>query len=97
MASPAVAIPLVNGANVRSESPLSINSSTKRKRDASDDGDAEVKPTPSIKAVVNGKHSPGNHKALIREFFGALQRYARPMRNLHGRLHGCRITVQARR
>ncbi|OIW26768.1 hypothetical protein CONLIGDRAFT_580786 [Coniochaeta ligniaria NRRL 30616] len=87
MASPAIAAPAqVNGANTtiplsRSHSPVSISSSTKRKRD---DGSAEADArlagtsadTKSTATVVNGAtQKPRDQKALIREYFDILRRY----------------------
>jgi hypothetical protein len=80
MASPGLATVQVNGvaALSRPDSPASINSSTKRKRDASDDGgpDPELNGRDTPKPVVNGVHKSRDEKPLIRDFFDVLQRYA---------------------
>ncbi|KAK5661731.1 hypothetical protein OQA88_9831 [Cercophora sp. LCS_1] len=77
MASPGVAASQANGvaASSRPDSPASVNSSTKRKRDASDDGNADTdanghgKPTP----VSNGTRPHRDEKPLIRDFFDVLE------------------------
>jgi hypothetical protein len=77
MASPGLATVQVNGvaALSRPDSPASINSSTKRKRDASDDGgpDPELNGRDTPKPVVNGVHKSRDEKPLIRDFFDVLQ------------------------
>ncbi|KAK1753103.1 hypothetical protein QBC47DRAFT_404465 [Echria macrotheca] len=78
MASPDVVAAHANGvaALSRSESPAaSVNSSTKRKRDSSDDGDAmdvDEREGPN-KRVANGLRKRLDEKPLIRDFFDALQ------------------------
>ena len=86
MASPAVAVatqPHLNGsASVpqpadlsRPGSPISINSSTKRKRDVSDDGDTEMTGGDAPKPTVNGVHPTSrDRKLVIRDFYQVLQR-----------------------
>lgn len=80
MASPGVAAPQANGvaASSRPDSPASVNSSTKRKRDASDDGnsDADANGRGKPATVANGIHAHRDEKPLIRDFFDVLQRYA---------------------
>lgn len=77
MATPDVAAPSVNGvaASSRADSPAdSINSSTKRKRDANDDQqDHDDK---NSKPQVNGLQNCHDDQSLIRDFFDVLQRYA---------------------
>ncbi|KAK3319907.1 hypothetical protein B0T19DRAFT_451336 [Cercophora scortea] len=66
----------VNGvaALSRPDSPSSVNSSTKRKRDASDDGDEpEVNGSDREKPTINGVHASQDRKSLIRDFFDVLQ------------------------
>ena len=81
MASTGPVDPQLNGvaASSRSESPpASVNSSTKRKRDASDDGtpDPARNPREALKPLVNGVHKVRDGKPLIRDLFDALQTYA---------------------
>ncbi|KAK0649417.1 hypothetical protein B0T16DRAFT_456836 [Cercophora newfieldiana] len=77
MASPAPAAVQVNGvaALSRPDSPASINSSTKRKRDASDDGgpDTDLNSRDGPKPAINGVHKFRDEKPLIRDFFDVLQ------------------------
>ncbi len=63
----AVAVAQVNGLvdDSRPASPLSTNSSSKRKRD--EDGD-------DSKPAANGTHSARDEKALIRDYFDVLRR-----------------------
>ncbi|KAK3346771.1 hypothetical protein B0T25DRAFT_287432 [Lasiosphaeria hispida] len=77
MASPTVAAPPVNGAAAlsRPDSPASTNSSIKRKRDASDDGDADVERHEISKPAINGVHKSPGQKPLIHDFFDVLQSY----------------------
>ncbi|KAK3941358.1 hypothetical protein QBC46DRAFT_104566 [Diplogelasinospora grovesii] len=78
MASPAVAVPQVNGvaALSRPDSPASsINSSTKRKRDSSDDRESEVNESQGAKPTVNGVHTSPSQKSLVRDFFDVLQSF----------------------
>ncbi|KAK3376726.1 hypothetical protein B0T24DRAFT_227306 [Lasiosphaeria ovina] len=77
MASPdvaAVAALQVNGVAVlsRPDSPSSINSSTKRKRDSSDSS-PQVNGADAAKAQVNGAHSLSDQQPLIRDFFDVLK------------------------
>ncbi|KAK3689871.1 hypothetical protein B0T22DRAFT_514609 [Podospora appendiculata] len=78
-ASPALAAPAsVNGVAVLSRpgSPSSVNSSTKRKRDASDDGDEpELNGSGCEKPTINGVHTSQDRKSLIRDFFDVLQSF----------------------
>lgn len=79
MASPAVAAPQLNGvaaALSRPDSPASINSSTKRKRDPSDDGEPGPDAGDAAKHPVNGLRVSGDNTSLIRDFFDVLERYA---------------------
>jgi hypothetical protein len=80
MASPGLATVQVNGvaALSRPDSPASINSSTKRKRNASDDGDPDPDHNglDGPKPAANGVHKSRDEKPLIRDFFDVLQRYA---------------------
>ncbi|KAK4203507.1 hypothetical protein QBC40DRAFT_20375 [Triangularia verruculosa] len=75
MASPDVAAPNVNGvaaASSRADSPAdSINSSTKRKRDANDHHRPEDDTT--SKPPVNGLQKCHDDQSLIRDFFDVLQ------------------------
>ncbi|KAK0611528.1 hypothetical protein B0T14DRAFT_571413 [Immersiella caudata] len=77
MASPGLATMQVNGvaALSRPDSPASINSSTKRKRDASDDSgpDPDLNGRDPPKPAVNGVHKSRDEKPLIRDFFDVLQ------------------------
>ncbi|KAK3385021.1 hypothetical protein B0H63DRAFT_393679 [Podospora didyma] len=75
MAELAVAAPQVNGVAElsRPDSPSSVNSSTKRKRDASDDGDLDLNGADPTTPKVNGAHPHRDKKALIRDFFDVLQ------------------------
>ncbi|KAB5526405.1 hypothetical protein GE09DRAFT_471906 [Coniochaeta sp. 2T2.1] len=90
MATPAIAVPAqVNGSTTsnpplsRSHSPMSIASSTKRKRDDGDTAppDAEQRQASTgadskSAAVVNGAtQKPRDQKLLIRDYFHLLQRY----------------------
>lgn len=78
MASPDVAVPQVNGlsASPHPGSPQSINSSTKRKRDVSDDGSAaEENVTDEAKPAVNGNHLHRDQKTLIRNYLEVVKRY----------------------
>lgn len=80
MASTGPVDPQLNGvaSASRPESPASVNSSTKRKRDASDDGspDPDRNPRGALKPLVNGVHKRRDEKPLIRDLFDALQTYA---------------------
>jgi len=93
MATPAIANSVaaqLNGNSTadplsRSHSPMSISSSTKRKRDAADDGPVDADPRPAstsadIKSatIVNGgaTQEPRDQRLLIRDYFLVLQRYA---------------------
>lgn len=90
MASPAVALPAqINGGSTnttplsRSQSPMTMPSSTKRKRD---DGDSvspeagaglaststDVKPTATVNGAMQKRRE---QRLLIREYFDVLQRY----------------------
>ncbi|KAK1831284.1 hypothetical protein QBC39DRAFT_96980 [Podospora conica] len=77
MASTGPVDPQLNGvaSMSRPESPASVNSSTKRKRDASDDGipDPDRNPRGALKPLVNGVHKPRDEKPLIRDLFDALK------------------------
>ncbi|KAK4192191.1 hypothetical protein QBC35DRAFT_374164 [Podospora australis] len=76
MASSAVATPLANGvaALSRADSPASVNSSTKRKRDASDnDGESNSHDDKASKPSVNGLQTCQDPQSLIRDFFNVLQ------------------------
>ncbi|KAK0721482.1 hypothetical protein B0T21DRAFT_386340 [Apiosordaria backusii] len=76
MASPDVAAPNVNGvaASSRADSPAdSINSSTKRKRDANDDSQPGIDQDDSSKPQVNGLQKCHDDQSLIRTFFDVLQ------------------------
>ncbi|KAK4154401.1 hypothetical protein C8A00DRAFT_42832 [Chaetomidium leptoderma] len=76
MASPAVALtPQVNGvaALSRPDSPASINSSTKRKRESSGDNDADLNGSEPPKLPVNGLHTSQDRKSLVRDFYDVLQ------------------------
>jgi hypothetical protein len=80
MASPAV-MAHVNGVAAppsRPASPASVNStSTKRKRDATDDGDTLLPDAPSSpKPLVNGVHPFPDSKSLVADFVRVLERYA---------------------
>jgi hypothetical protein len=77
MASPAVATH-VNGdaALSRPDSPASINSSTKRKRESSDDDHPDLNGRDPPKLPVNGVHTSQDAKSLIRDLYHVLQRYA---------------------
>ncbi|KAL1884155.1 hypothetical protein VTK73DRAFT_6824 [Phialemonium thermophilum] len=81
MASPDVAAVPVNGLSAlsRPDSPSSVLSSTKRKRDDSDDGSPAPTPAPDHgdgnKPTTDGALKQGNSKTLIRNFFEVLQRY----------------------
>ena len=81
MASPAVVAAQVNGVAPlsRPDSPASsINSSTKRKRESSDDyNDPDLDRAGPPKLPVNGVHASQDRKSLVRDFFDVLQRYAR--------------------
>lgn len=80
MASTGPVDPQLNGvaSASRPESPASVNSSTKRKRDASDDGtpDPDRNPRGALKPLVNGVHKRRDEKPSIRDLFDALQTYA---------------------
>ncbi|KAJ9148606.1 hypothetical protein NKR23_g4837 [Pleurostoma richardsiae] len=74
----AVAVAHVNGlpgSSSRPDSPQSVNSSTKRKRDASDDGSADVNGAEDEKPPTNGNHITRDEKALIRNYFDVLTSY----------------------
>lgn len=78
MASPGLAAVQVNGVAAQahtSDSPASINSTSKRKRDASDDGDLDQVRNSSDgpQAGINGVHKARDEKPLIRDFFDVLQ------------------------
>ncbi|KAK4143027.1 uncharacterized protein C8A04DRAFT_37753 [Dichotomopilus funicola] len=76
MASPAVIAPQVNGVAPlsRPDSPASsINSSTKRKRESSDDDAADPNRAEPTKPSANGLHSSQHCKSLVRDFFDVLQ------------------------
>ncbi|KAH8880376.1 hypothetical protein GQ53DRAFT_543802 [Thozetella sp. PMI_491] len=77
MASPAVAVAQVNGvaAPSRPDSPMSINSSTKRKRDASEDSTAEINGNQTTKPAINGYYKTQDQKTLIRDFYDVLRSY----------------------
>jgi hypothetical protein len=87
MDSPALAATQVNGvaALSRPDSPASINSSTKRKRESTDANAAEQPEQP-----INGVHASQDRKALVGDFFGVLERYAPPCRPPLC-CHGCSI------
>ncbi|KAK4218362.1 hypothetical protein QBC37DRAFT_333505 [Rhypophila decipiens] len=76
MASPAVASPHVNGVATlsRPDSPASINSSTKRKRDSDDDDEPRKNGAQQPKPTINGVQPSQDHKSLLRDFFDVLQR-----------------------
>jgi hypothetical protein len=80
MASPAVVAAQINGVAPlsRPDSPASsINSSTKRKRESSDDdNDPDLNRAGPPKLPVNGVHASQDRKSLVRDFFDVLQRYA---------------------
>lgn len=78
MASPAVVAHQVNGlaATSRPDSPASINSSTKRKREDSDDGDIHLNSDKPTNQPVDGLRTSPDGKLLIRDFFDVLARYA---------------------
>ena len=78
MASPAVMAPQTNGVASlsRPDSPASINSSTKRKREPSDEIDPSLNGPEPPKLLVNGVHASQDGKSLVRDFFHVLQRYA---------------------
>ncbi len=81
MASPEVAIPQANGvaaAPSRPDSPMSINSSTKRKRDESEDSTGGLNGSQITKPLPNGFYKPQDQKVIIRDFYHVLQRYATP-------------------
>jgi len=86
MASPAVAVAQVNGVSPlsRPDSPASINSTTKRKRESSDDNGADLNRGDPPKLPVNGVHSSQYRKSLVHDFYRVLERYAprrcRPLR-----------------
>ena len=81
MASPAVAIPQANGvaAPSRPDSPMSITSSTKRKRDESEDSTGGLNGSQITKPLPNGFYKPQDRKVVIRDFYHVLQRYAIPL------------------
>ncbi|KAL2126076.1 hypothetical protein VTI74DRAFT_1753 [Chaetomium olivicolor] len=75
MASPTIVAPQVNGVapSPRPGSPASTNSSsTKRKREPSDDNDAALDGADRAKAPVNGLHASQDRKSLVRDFFAVL-------------------------
>jgi hypothetical protein len=91
MASPAIAVAAqVNGASTtipsssRSHSPMSIASSTKRKRDDTDDGSAQAHPRPPSTsadtrpaATLNGTPPKArDQRLLIRDYLDVLRKYA---------------------
>lgn len=78
MASPAVVAPQANGvaALSRPDSPASINSSTKRKREPSDDDEPNLNAPAPPNPPVNGVRASENNKSLVRDFFDVLERYA---------------------
>jgi hypothetical protein len=78
MALQTVTVAQVNGDDAisRDGSPLSINSATKRKRDVSDDGSAELNGNGGITPRINGVHKTRSQKGLIRDYFEVLRRYA---------------------
>ena len=79
MASPAVAVPQVNGTSPlppRPDSPSSIQSSTKRKRNESEDSTTGLDTTLENNLPVNGTHIERDQKALVRDYLDVLQRYA---------------------
>ncbi|KAK4124470.1 hypothetical protein N657DRAFT_680455 [Parathielavia appendiculata] len=76
MASAAVATH-VNGdaALSRPDSPASINSSTKRKRESSDDNQSDFNSRNPPQLPVNGVHTPQDSKSLIRDLYDVLQNH----------------------
>lgn len=78
MASPAVAVPQVNGTSPmpRPGSPSSIQSSTKRKRNESEESATELDTAREGNVAVNGTSLERDQKTLIRDYFDVLQRYA---------------------
>lgn len=78
MASPALLTPQVNGvaALSRPDSPASINSSTKRKREATDDGESDLNAADPPKRPVNGVRTSADCTSLVRDFLHVLERYA---------------------
>ncbi|KAL2163475.1 hypothetical protein VTH06DRAFT_5533 [Thermothelomyces fergusii] len=77
MASPAVAVAQVNGVSPlsRPDSPASINSSTKRKRESTADSEADPDRGDLPKQPVNGVHASGDRKSLVRDFYRVLERH----------------------
>ncbi|KAK4242927.1 hypothetical protein C8A03DRAFT_10963 [Achaetomium macrosporum] len=78
MASPAVVAPQVNGvaALSRPDSPASINSSsTKRKREESNDNEPGLNGNELAKRPANGLQTSPDSKSLIRDFFDVLESY----------------------
>ncbi|KAH6623582.1 hypothetical protein F5144DRAFT_366651 [Chaetomium tenue] len=76
MASPATVAAQINGVAPlsRLDSPASINSSTKRKRESSDDdNDPDLNRAGPPKLPVNGVHASQDRKSLVRDFFDVLQ------------------------
>ncbi|KAL2194860.1 hypothetical protein P885DRAFT_41639 [Corynascus similis CBS 632.67] len=75
MASPTVAVAQVNGVSPlsRPDSPASINSSTKRKRESSDDNGADLNRGDPPKLPVNGVHSSQHRKSLVHDFYRVLE------------------------
>lgn len=91
MASPSLVATQANGvaALSRPDSPASINSS-KRKRESTDDNEADPTAAEQPKQPVNGVHASQDRKALVGDFFGVLERYAPPCRQPLC-CHGCSI------
>ncbi|KAK3305800.1 uncharacterized protein B0T15DRAFT_210345 [Chaetomium strumarium] len=77
MASPAVLAPQANGVASlsRPDSPASINSSTKRKREATDDNEPDLNRNEQLKRPINGLQTSSDSKSLIRDFFDVLESY----------------------
>jgi hypothetical protein len=92
MDSPAPAATQANGvaALSRPDSPASINSSTKRKRESTDDNAADPNAAEQPEQPINGVHASQDRKALVGDFFGVLERYAPPCRPPLC-CHGCSI------
>jgi hypothetical protein len=73
---------------------MSIASSTKRKRDDSDDGSAEANPHPtttsgdikSTAAIKGAAQAARDQKLLIHDYFAVLRRYALPITHVLGPL-----------
>lgn len=76
MAAPDVAVPQANGLPGAShpDSPQSINSPTKRKRDVSDEGSPEPNGVNESTSVTAHNHKPRDEGPIVQSYFEVLRR-----------------------